>query len=163
MMGPMTAAAPFRFLFRVRYHECDAQKIVFNARWGDYVDVAVAEYSRALFGSMDPDRIGFDWRLVRQTIEWRAPAQFDDVIESQVETVRIGTTSFTLTARFRRWPDGAALVTSETIYVAVEPHTATKHVLTPEERRRLDAGAPGVLLDHAGALAALPDRPEPGG
>ncbi len=151
------AAAPFRFLFRVRYHECDAQKIVFNARWGDYVDIAVAEYSRALFGSMDPDEIGFDWRLVRQTIEWRAPGQFDDVIEAQVETVRIGTTSFTLTARFRRWPDGSQLVTSETVYVAVVPHTATKHPLTDDQRRRLEAGAPGILLDHAGALAARPE------
>jgi acyl-CoA thioester hydrolase len=70
--------------------------------------------------------------------------------------VRIGTTSFTLTARFRRWPDGSQLVTSETVYVAVEPHTATKHPLTDDQRHRLTAGAPGILLDHAGALAARP-------
>jgi hypothetical protein len=28
-------------VFRVRYGECDAQKIVFNARWGDYIDPAL--------------------------------------------------------------------------------------------------------------------------
>ena len=44
----MSADDPFRFLFRVRYGECDAQAIVFNARWGDYVDIAVTEFARAL-------------------------------------------------------------------------------------------------------------------
>jgi len=35
---PMSSAGeiPFRFLLRVRYGEVDAQKIVFNARWGDW-------------------------------------------------------------------------------------------------------------------------------
>ena len=41
---------PFRFRFRVRYGECDAQGVVFNARYGDYVDIAVNEYIRTLFG-----------------------------------------------------------------------------------------------------------------
>ena len=43
---------PFRLLFRVRYGECDAQNIVFNARWGDYVDIASTEYMRSLFGKL---------------------------------------------------------------------------------------------------------------
>jgi acyl-CoA thioesterase FadM len=33
-------------LVRVRFAECDAQNVVFNARYGDYVDVAVSEYYR---------------------------------------------------------------------------------------------------------------------
>ena len=44
-------SAIFRFRFRVRYGECDAQQIVFNARWADYVDIAATEYTRALFGA----------------------------------------------------------------------------------------------------------------
>ena len=39
---------PFRFYFRVRYAECDAQKVVFNARYGDYVDLGFTEFLRAL-------------------------------------------------------------------------------------------------------------------
>jgi len=31
---------PFTLYLRVRYGECDAQKVVFNARYADYVDVA---------------------------------------------------------------------------------------------------------------------------
>jgi len=38
--------APFRLLLRVRYGECDAQQVVFNARYGDYVDVAATEFYR---------------------------------------------------------------------------------------------------------------------
>ena len=45
-------SAIFRFRFRVRYGECDAQQIVFNARWADYVDLATTEYTRVLFGSV---------------------------------------------------------------------------------------------------------------
>ena len=39
---------PFRFRFRVRYNECDAQQVVFNARYADYVDLAMTEFMRAL-------------------------------------------------------------------------------------------------------------------
>ena len=32
-------ASRFRYYLRVRYGECDAQKVVFNARYADYVDL----------------------------------------------------------------------------------------------------------------------------
>src|SRR5207245_10822343 len=76
---------------RVRYSECDAQAIVFNARWGEYVDVAATEYMRVLFGA-EP----LELRLVKQTTEWHAPAHYDDVVDLRVRTVRLGTTSFVL-------------------------------------------------------------------
>lgn len=149
-------AEPFRFRFRVRYQECDAQKIVFNARWGDYVDLAATEYTRLVLGGVDPASTGLDWRLVRQVVEWKAPGRFDDVIEARVHTVRIGTTSFTLATEFRRWPDGARLVTAETVYVVVDPGTAEKRPVPEPQRRALEAGAPGRIVDHAGAQD--PDR-----
>ena len=34
--------SPFRYYTRVRYQDCDAQHVVFNARYGDYVDLAEA-------------------------------------------------------------------------------------------------------------------------
>jgi len=145
-------APPFRFLLRVRYQECDAQKIVFNARWAEYIDLASAEYTRALFGSVDPDVSGIDWRLVRQTIEWKASGHYDDVLEARVRTVRVGTTSFTLVTEFVRWPDDAILVTAETVYVATHPITGAKQPVSDDHRRKFEAGAPGVVIDHAGAL-----------
>jgi len=146
----MTATPAFRFRFRVRYHECDAQKIVFNARWGEYVDLASTEYTRVVFGSVEPAVSGIDWRLVRQTVEWKAPGRFDDVIEARVRTVRIGTTSFTLATEFVRWPDEAPLVTAETVYVATHATRGTKQPVSDDHRRKLEAGASGIVVDQAG-------------
>jgi len=66
---------------RVRYSECDAQKVVFNGRYGEYVDLAVTEYMRAIGLTSGGLFVEFDYQLVKQTIEWRAPARFDDVFE----------------------------------------------------------------------------------
>lgn len=140
----------FQYVFRVRYGECDAQKIVFNARWSEYVDIAATEYTRELFGSVDPDQAGLDWRLVRQVIEWRAPARFDDVLVASVRTVKVGTTSFTLATEFRRRGDTAVLVTAETVYVAIAPHAETKLPVPDRHRAALEHGAPGKMANHAG-------------
>lgn len=44
---PEVRGRKFVHRLRVRYGECDAQKVVFNARYGDYMDVAVLEFMRA--------------------------------------------------------------------------------------------------------------------
>jgi acyl-CoA thioester hydrolase len=138
---------PFRLLLRVRYSECDAQGIVFNARWADYVDIAVGEFSRALFGSVDPVVTGIDWRLVKQTIEWRASARYDDVLACQVATVRVGTTSFTLATEFHR--GDTELAKAQTVYVAFAPGGG-KQPVSPAHRALLERGAAGVVVDQAG-------------
>jgi acyl-CoA thioester hydrolase len=40
----------FTMLLRVRYGECDAQQVVFNARYAYYIDIAMTEYFRAAVG-----------------------------------------------------------------------------------------------------------------
>ena len=142
-----SAEIPFRFLLRVRYGEVDAQKIVFNARWGDYVDIAVTEYQRALW----TDVLALDMKLVKQTIEWKASARFDDVLEARVRTERVGTSSFTVATELRRWPDGPVIANAETIYVATDDSGA-KIAVPPRFRDALERGAAGVVVDHAGAL-----------
>lgn len=34
---------PFRIYIRVRYQECDSQHVVFNARYGDFIDLAIRD------------------------------------------------------------------------------------------------------------------------
>jgi acyl-CoA thioester hydrolase len=148
-------SAPFRLLLRVRYGECDAQGIVFNARWADYADIASSEYTRSLFGDVRPEVTGIDWKLVRQTIEWHAAARYDDVLELQVRTLRVGTTSFALVVEVTHHPDQAHLASIETTCVMVDPATGTKRPIAPATRAALERGAPGVLVDQAGA------RPRP--
>jgi len=75
---------PFRYYLRVRYIECDAQKVVFNSRYAEYVDVSVTEFLRAagvLHEFLDGD---LDFQLVNQTVEWKAPARYDQVLELSV-------------------------------------------------------------------------------
>ena len=60
---------PFRYYLRVRYSECDAQKVVFNGRYGEYVDLAVTEYMRAIGLTSGGLFVEFDYQLVKQTIE----------------------------------------------------------------------------------------------
>lgn len=145
----MSSPLPFRYFLRVRYAECDAQGIVFNARWGEYIDVAASEYTRVLLGSVDPKQSGVDWRLVKQTTEWRSPAVFDDVLDCRVSTVRLGTTSFTLATDIRRHADATPLVSCETIYVIVDVASGTKRPVPDHLRVALERGAPGVVVDHA--------------
>jgi acyl-CoA thioester hydrolase len=140
---------PFRYFLRVRYGECDPQRVVFNARYGDYVDLAVAEYFRALGFEKEIQTGELDYQLVKQTIEWRAPARYDQVLEASVATKHLGTTSFTLQADFRIADEDRVIVTSETVYVHVDTHTLTKAPLPPHVREALTRGAPGVTVDHA--------------
>jgi acyl-CoA thioester hydrolase len=145
-------ALPFRYLMRVRYGECDAQGIVFNARWGEYVDTAVSEFGRAVFGHVDAAVTGLDWRLVKQTTTWHAPAKFDDVLDIRVHALRLGTTSFTLATELHRFAGGAHLASVETIYVMVTA-AGEKRAVPDAARAALERGAPGAIVDHAAALA----------
>ena len=65
---------------------------------------------------------------------------------------RLGTTSFTLSFEMRRAGEAELLVTSETIYVHVDPKTFTKREIEPRMRAALEAGAAGKTVDHAGYL-----------
>jgi acyl-CoA thioester hydrolase len=143
----------FRYYLRVRYQECDAQHVVFNARYGDYVDLACFEFLRAALPRPTDMFDGtFEIQTVRQAIEWKSPARFDDVLEVSVWTSRLGTTSFTLTFELRRAEQADILVAAETVYVHVDARTFTKREIAPEMRTALEAGAAGKVVDHAGYL-----------
>ena len=143
----------FRYYLRVRYQECDAQHVVFNARYGDYVDLACFEFMRAALPRPTDVFDGtFETQTVRQMVEWKAPARFDDVLEVSVRVGRFGTTSFTLSFELRRAGEADALVTAETVYVHVDPKTWKKREIAPHMRAALEAGAAGKTTDHAGYL-----------
>jgi acyl-CoA thioester hydrolase len=141
---------PFRYYLRVRYIECDAQKVVFNSRYSEYVDVGVNEFLRAI--GVLPDFLDgtLDFQLVKQTVEWKAPARFDHVLELSIAATRLGTTSFTISTEFRVAGDDRVIVTVETIYVLVDAHTLTKRPLPVTLRAAFEAGARGLVTDHAG-------------
>jgi acyl-CoA thioester hydrolase len=145
-------AQPFRYYLRVRYIECDAQKVVFNSRYGEYVDVAINEFLRAIGVLSDFITGDLDFQLVKQTIEWKAPARFDQVLALSIAATRLGTTSFTIGTTFRVAGEDRILATAETIYVLVDARTLTKLAIPDTLRTALESGASGRVTDHAGSL-----------
>lgn len=149
----MTEARPFRLLIRVRYAECDAQQVVFNARYGDYVDLAVTEFMRALFpptGFRELFARGLDNQVVRLDTQWTAPARFDDVLAINVSSARLGRTSYTLNVNFSQAKDSAAVAQSQITYVLVSLGEHRKTPLPDWLCGKLEAGAAGVLVDQSG-------------
>jgi acyl-CoA thioester hydrolase len=140
---------PFTYYLRVRYGECDAQRVVFNARYGDYVDIAVNEFMRAL-GFGDALLNGeLDFQLVKQTTEWKSSARFDQVLALSVIAAHLGNTSFALRTEFRIAGDERRIATAETVYVLVDSKTLQKTPLPDGLRAAFREGARGRVTDHA--------------
>ena len=145
---------PFKYYLRVRYIECDAQKVVFNSRYAEYVDVGINEFLRAA-GALDQFINGhLDFQLVKQTVEWKAPARFDQTLELSIAAKHLGNTSFTLTTEFRIAGEPRVIVTVETVYVLVDAATLSKLTLPEDIRAALTDGARGKTTDHAGYQSA---------
>ena len=72
----------FSMSLRVRWSECDAQGIVFNGAYQNYLEVAQAEYYRnlgiRLYGEIS--RKHFDTATVKITLEFITPAKIDDML-----------------------------------------------------------------------------------
>jgi acyl-CoA thioester hydrolase len=139
---------PFTLLLRVRYAECDAQRVVFHSRYSEYADVAVTEFIRALGFGHEAATGALEYQLVRQTVEWRGPARFDEVLALEVEATRLGQTSFTVTTTFRLAGADPVIATAETVYVMVDLGLR-KQPLPPAFRQALERGARGTVTDHA--------------
>ncbi|MEX1031813.1 MAG: thioesterase family protein [Cellvibrionaceae bacterium] len=142
---------PFRMLLRVRYYECDAQYVVFNARYADYADTAVTEFfGHAVGGYKGMLERNMDNQVVRLATDWQSPARFDDVLAISVETLRVGTTSFTLSLVFQQYPSGQAVAKSEITYVLVSADRHQKMAVPDDFRKQLLAGAPNQIVNFAG-------------
>ena len=129
-------ADPFVHTFRVRYHECDAQGIVFNANWLSYFDVTLTEWFREMFGSYGAlVESGSDVVLAETTLTFRGPARFDDELSVSVGIERLGNTS--MVALFTARRDGDALVQGRTVYVFVDPESMGKREIPALAREQL--------------------------
>lgn len=141
---------PFRYYMQVRYGECDAQKVVFNARYADYIDLAATEFLRSIHDPAQLPDGGFDYQVVKLTIEWKAPARFRDQLEITVKCTQIGHTSFTLSMDLSNAKTGQFLASGEMISVAVHPTTLEKIPVPELMREVMTEGGKGQYVDHAG-------------
>ena len=96
-------AGPFRHPLRVRWNECDAQGIVFNANYHLYFDIALTELWREAAGSYAAlmER-GVDFVLVDTHVRFRGVARFDDELDILMTAREPGRSSLVFDARIER-------------------------------------------------------------
>jgi acyl-CoA thioester hydrolase len=133
---------PFRYAAytRVGFSDTDAQGIVYYGRYLPYFDLARTEYHRHL-GRIDLDGAEFVMRAC--TIEYFAPARFDDLIEVFVRVEKIGRTSVTYEFAAYRVEDDALMVTAKQTLVLVDLEER-RPVEVPEAFRELIERFEGV-------------------
>jgi acyl-CoA thioester hydrolase len=112
---------PFKYsaLTRVGFSDTDAQGIVYYGRYLPYFDQARVEYARHL-GMLATGPEEFEFVMRANTIEYLAPARFDDLLEVFIRVSRIGRTSATYECAAYRVDDDVLMVTAQQTLVLVD-------------------------------------------
>jgi YbgC/YbaW family acyl-CoA thioester hydrolase len=166
MSEAATQRSNFRFFhrLRVRWAEVDMQKIVFNAHYLMYFDTAISDYWRALALPYEEamHALGGDLYVRKATIDFRASARMDDMLDMGVRCARIGNSSMVFEGGLFR--QDQFLVGCELVYVFADPATQTskpvpaalREVLTGyeagETMSTVETGDWATLGEGAGAL-----------
>jgi acyl-CoA thioester hydrolase len=112
---------PFKYssLTRVGFSDTDAQGIVYYGRYLPYFDQGRVEYARHL-GLLPAGPQEHEFVMRASTIEYHAPARFDDLLEVFIRVSRIGRTSVTYECAAYRVDDDALMVTAQQTLVLVD-------------------------------------------
>jgi acyl-CoA thioester hydrolase len=131
---------PFKYsaITRVWFSDTDAQGIVYYGRYLPYFDHARTEYHRHL-GRPANELEGYDFVMRASTVEYHAPARFDDLLEIFVRAARIGRTSATYECAAYRMADDALMVTAAQTLVLVDLEERRPHEIPAEHRERIRA------------------------
>ncbi len=131
----------FHCAVRVRWSESDAQGIVYNARYFDYIEVAQVEYFRNLgIALYDEDsRRRFDTATVKATLEFKSPARVDDLLNVYTRVSGIGSSSFTMESELYRQCSNELLVRAELVYVNYDSDAGASRVVPKEVRAAIEA------------------------
>jgi acyl-CoA thioester hydrolase len=140
---PAATAEELCAVLRVRFSEVDAQGLVFNSRYLEYIDAGFTEFMRArgILVAEPADRERFDTVLVKATLAYRAPARLDQLVEIWATVRRIGHSSIVVGFTIRGREDRAILVTAEMIYASYDGRAGTS-VAVPDDIRALLEGPP---------------------
>ena len=127
----------FFYPLRVRWAEVDLQKVVFNAHYLLYFDIAFTEYWRAceLPDALTQHQQGKELFVKRANLEYHAPALYDDALNIGVRCSRLGNSSMNLLFEIYRAQE--CLVSGELLYIYADPLAKKGVSLPPEWRKRL--------------------------
>jgi acyl-CoA thioester hydrolase len=118
---------PFVHRMRVRYAECDAQGVLFNAHYLAYIDHSFTEMWRAAYGGYERMlELGVDVVVAEARLRFLEGARFDQEIDAEMLVTHLGTTSLRSRHRLVRVDDGAALMEADMRHVWVDRETKRK-------------------------------------
>jgi acyl-CoA thioester hydrolase len=137
---------PFKYsaLTRVWFSDTDAQGVVYYGRYLPYFDHARTEYHRHLGPLL---LSGSEFVMRASSVEYHAPARFDDLIEAFVRVSRIGRTSMTYECAAYRQPDDALMVTARQTLVLID-REHRRPVDVPDQLRAVVRGFEGDDLEE---------------
>jgi acyl-CoA thioester hydrolase len=141
---------PFKYaaFTRVGFSDTDAQGIVYYGRYLPYFDLARVEYHRHL--EMLKSAMGDEQFVMRaSSVEYFAPAQFDDLIEIFIRLRRIGRTSATYECAAYRSGDDVLMVTASQTLVLIDLEERRARPI-PDWYREAIAGFEGADCELAG-------------
>jgi acyl-CoA thioester hydrolase len=137
---PTDRKPPFKYsaLTRVGFSDTDAQGVVYYGRYLPFFDQARVEYHRHL-GLMGPRHGTGEFVMRASSVEYLAPAVFDDLLEIFVRPRRLGTTSATWECHAYRVDDDLLMVTAAQTLVLVDLESRRPTTIPDEYRGPIHA------------------------
>jgi len=123
---------------RVRNYEVDWQGIVHNANYLHYFEVGRIEYLRQMGAKIDMNAIQGESKvvLVRNEIDYTAPAYFDDLLNVHTRMSFIKNSSFAMEGILEKSKTEELVSTNIAFHVWLNPNT-NKSKPVPDEFRRM--------------------------
>jgi acyl-CoA thioester hydrolase len=126
----------FSHTLRVRYSECDAQGVVFNANYVAYFDVIITELWREALGRyQDLVESGADMVVAEVNVRFLGPAGFDDELDFAARLTRVGETA--IATRIDASTGGRPVVEGLIRHVFIDAATKEKRPMPAHVREAL--------------------------
>lgn len=118
---------------RVRWKEVDRQDVVFHGEYFTYQDETQIEFLRQLgYSYRDMEAQGWTTHIVHAELDYRAPAQYEDVIENRMRVKAIGRSSLRYEYAAYRKDDQTLLAEGERVHALVDVNSG-ESIPVPEE------------------------------
>jgi acyl-CoA thioester hydrolase len=123
---------------KIRYSDCDPQRIVFNGNYARYWDDALTDwFEDAGFGGEDLGGTGADVVAARIEMDFRASAGLGDTLETDIAVERVGNTSMTVLFTTKRLSDDKVVTEGREVLVFVDPDDFSPTRVPQEVKERL--------------------------
>jgi acyl-CoA thioester hydrolase len=135
---------------RVRSYEVDWQGIVHNTNYIRYFEVGRMEYFRQAGATVDMESIQGHGKVVvvRQEIDYEAPARYDEILTIRTRISFIKNSSFAMEGIMEKAADGLVVARNTAYHVWLDPATDRPRVIDDEFRKLIQAfeGEDRVIL-----------------